>query len=224
MGGMLVGGMGAMSGMQEMGEMADAMEQMASTMGQMAEGMTGGAQDAGAAGGADASGGQGGLQGLEQEISQTLQTLTSEIQQAFGGGQQPNAAGGGQSPNAAGGGQSPQGMPEPMTNAGPQAPASNSGQPAGIAGNEAAELPDLQNLEVDAGGGAGSSRPSHVGGDLDRLRNEVVQGEENGTISSQVANQTLDDIGSGNVQAVEQDLTGTSGSVAGLQNSPSGQI
>jgi hypothetical protein len=78
------------------------------------------------------------------------------------------------------------------------------------------------NLEVDSAGNAPSSRPSHVGGDLDRLRGEVQQGMQDGTISMQTGSQALEDIGSGNVQAVEQDLSGTSGSTAGLDSMQAG--
>jgi hypothetical protein len=78
-------------------------------------------------------------------------------------------------------------------------------------------MPDLMNLEVDSAGNAPSSRPSHVGGDLDRLRGEVQDQMKDGNISMQAGSKALEDIGSGNVQAVEQDLSGTSGSTAGLQ-------
>jgi hypothetical protein len=40
---------------------------------------------------------------------------------------------------------------------------------------------------------------------------------KDGNISMQAGSKALEDIGSGNVQGVEQDLSGTSGSTAGLQ-------
>jgi hypothetical protein len=79
-------------------------------------------------------------------------------------------------------------------------------------------MPDLMNLEVDSAGGGGSSRPGHVGGDLDRLRGEVQDQMKDGNISMHTGSKALEDIGSGNVKAVEQDLSGTSGSTAGVDN------
>ena len=192
--GAIAGLTGAMSGMGEMGgleQAAGGLMQAAGGLEQAVSGMMGGGQ--GQSSGAGAAGGQSGPQGLEQELSQALQQLSQELQQLTGGQEGGQAAGGS--------GQ----------------PAGGSGQPAGISGNAAAELPDLMNLEVDSAGNSPSSRPSHVGGDLDRLRGEVQDQMKDGNISMQAGSKALEDIGSGNVQAVEQDLSGTSGSTAGLQ-------
>jgi hypothetical protein len=220
--GAIAGLMGGMSTMGEMGGLEQAaggleqaaggleqavggLMQAAGGLEQAVEGMMGGGQ--GQSSGAGAAGGQSGPQGLEQELSQALQQLSQELQQLTGGQEGGQAAGG--SGQAAGGsGQAAGGSGQP---------AGGSGQPAGISGNAAAELPDLMNLEVDSAGNAPSSRPSHVGGDLDRLRGEVQDQMKDGNISMQAGSKALEDIGSGNVQAVEQDLSGTSGSTAGLQ-------
>ena len=205
MGGMLVGmGMNAMEGMGEMGglekaaggleQAAGALEQAAGGIEQAVSGMMGGIQGQSQSNGAGGPEGQSGPQGLEQELSQALQQLSQELQQLTGGHEGGQAEGGrGQ---AAGG----------------------NGQPAGISGNAAAEMPDLMNLEVDSAGNAPSSRPSHVGGDLDRLRGEVQDQMKDGNVSMQAGSKALEDIGSGNVKAVEQDLSGTSGSTAGVDN------
>ena len=200
--------LGAMGSMGEMGGMASeagggleqaagSLEQAAGGIEQAVSGMMGGGQGAqggpSQTSGTDGPEGQSGPQGIEQELSQALQQLTQELQQLTGGQQGGQAAGGS--------GQ----------------PAGGSGQPAGISGNAAAEMPDLMNLEVDSAGNAPSSRPGHVGGDLDRLRGEVQDQMKDGNISMQAGSKALEDIGSGNVQAVEQDLSGTSGSTAGLQ-------
>jgi hypothetical protein len=199
-----------MAGMSEMGGMdmvageleqaAGALQQAAGGLEQAASGMTGGAGQ-GASGGAYGVGGQqGGAQGLEQELSQTLQQLSQELQQLSGGpsgGGQPQI--GDQTPS---GGQGPASAQTP-TGGGSQV----------FNGNEASALPDLQNLIVDSSGGSGGARPTHVSGDLDRLRGEVQTAMKNGQMSEQTGAKALADIGSGNVQAVEQDLTGTSGAV-----------
>ena len=217
--GAIAGLTGAMSGMGEMGgleQAAGGLEQAAGSLTQAAggleqavSGMMGGGQGQGQgqSSGAGAAGGQSGPQGLEQELSQALQQLSQELQQLTGGQEGGQAAGGSGQP--AGGSGQPAG--------GSGQPAGGSGQPAGISGNAAAELPDLMNLEVDSAGNSPSSRPSHVGGDLDRLRGEVQDQMKDGNISMQAGSKALEDIGSGNVQAVEQDLSGTSGSTAGLQ-------
>ena len=85
-----------------------------------------------------------------------------------------------------------------------------SGQPAGIGGNEAAELPDLANLESDASGSGPGARPSHTAGDMSRLSGEIKQGMQDGSISEQAGSKALSDIGSGNVSGVEQDLGASS--------------
>ena len=192
--GAIAGLTGAMSGMGEM----DGLEQAAGGLEQAAGGLM---QAAG---------------GLEQAVSGMM-----------GGGQGQSSGAG-----AAGGQSGPQGLEQELSQALQQLsqelqqltggqeggqPAGGSGQPAGISGNAAAELPDLMNLEVDSAGNSPSSRPSHVGGDLDRLRGEVQDQMKDGNISMQAGSKALEDIGSGNVQAVEQDLSGTSGSTAGLQ-------
>jgi hypothetical protein len=211
--GAIAGLLGGMSGMGEMGgleQAAGSLEQAAGGLEKAAgelmqgvggleqavSGMMGGGQGQGQSSGAGATGGQSGPQGLEQELSQALQQLSQELQQLTGGQQ-----GGGGQASGLGGGQ-----------------AGGSGQPAGISGNAAAEMPDLMNLEVDSAGNAPSSRPSHVGGDLDRLRGEVQDQMKDGNISMQAGSKALEDIGSGNVKAVEQDLSGTSGSTAGVDN------
>jgi hypothetical protein len=220
--GAIAGLMGGMSTMGEMGGLEQAaggleqavggLMQAAGGLEQAVEGMMGGGQ--GQSSGAGAAGGQSGPQGLEQELSQALQQLSQELQQLTGGQEGGQAAGG--SGQAAGGsGQAAGGSGQAAGGSGQ--PAGGSGQPAGISGNAAAELPDLMNLEVDSAGNAPSSRPSHVGGDLDRLRGEVQDQMKDGNISMQAGSKALEDIGSGNVQAVEQDLSGTSGSTAGLQ-------
>ena len=216
--------LGAMGSMGEMGGMASelaggleqaagALEQAAGGIEQAVSGMMGGGQGGqDQTSGASGPAGQSGPQGLEQELSQALQQLSQELQQLTGGQEGGQSAGGSGQP--AGGSGQPAG--------GSGQPAGGSGQPAGISGNAAAELPDLMNLEVDAAGSSGKGVSSHVGGDLDRLRGEVQQGMQDGTISMQTGSKALEDIGSGNVQAVEQDLSGTSGSTAGVDSMKAG--
>lgn len=221
--GAIAGLMGGMSSMGEMGgleqaaggleqaaggleQAAGGLEQALGGLEQAVSGMMGGGEGQGQSSGAGAAGGQSGPQGLEQELSQALQQLSQELQQLTGG------QGGGQ---PAGGSGQPAGGSGQAAGGSGQA-AGGSGQPAGISGNAAAEMPDLMNLEVDSAGNAPSSRPSHVGGDLDRLRGEVQDQMKDGNISTQAGSKALEDIGSGNVKAVEQDLSGTSGSTAGV--------
>ncbi|MBB6144768.1 hypothetical protein HNQ77_002724 [Silvibacterium bohemicum] len=162
----------------------------------------------------------GGLQGLEQEVQQALQGLTSEL----GGGQSGGGAGqvgGGQGGQGGGLEQLAQELQQLLGGQGQGGGAPSAGgqgggsgsQPAAFSGNESSALPDLNNLISDASGDSGSSRPTHVGGDLERLRGEVQTAMQNGQMSEQSGAKALADIGSGNIQGVEQDLTGTSGPV-----------
>lgn len=180
-------GMNALEGAaQELGQAGGAIEQAVSSL------LGGGQEQPGGVGEQ-----QGGGQSIEQQLSQTLAQLSQELQQ-MGGGQQ---GGGGAMPQAGGPEQSAGGGAGTGTGA------------TGFSGNEAAALPDLQNLLVDSAGNGGAGYASHVGGDLNRLRGEVQDAMKNGQMSEQQGAKTLEDIGASNVQAVEQDLTGTSGNV-----------
>jgi hypothetical protein len=204
-----MGMMGDMGGLEKaagsLEQAAGSLEQAAGSIEQGVSGLLGGGQGQDQSSGASGPQGQSGPQGLEQELSQALQQLSQELQQLTGGQQN----GGGQA-SGPGGGQG--------AGSGGQAGGA-SGQPAGISGNEAAEMPDLMNLEVDSAGGGGSSRPGHVGGDLDRLRGEVQDQMKDGNVSMQAGSKALEDIGSGNIQGVEQVLSGTSGSTGAGQQS-----
>lgn len=202
-------------GMGAMDMVAGALEQAAGAL-EQAAGLGGGSQGQpggtnGANGPSGPSGQQGGLGNLEQELSQTLQQLSQELQQLSG-----SQDGGSQTPQQVGQGNgSPYGGGDPQggTPTSAAGPTQGGGYSSPMSGNEAAQLPDLNNLIVDSSGGSGGARPTHVGGDLDRLRGEVQSAMQSGQMSEQTGAKALADIGSGNIKAVEQDLTGGSGNV-----------
>jgi hypothetical protein len=160
--------------------------------------------------GAAQSNGGGGIQQLEQELSQALQQLSQELQQLAGGQQGGQQDGGMQGMGGGQQGGGMQGMGGGHQGGGMQG---MGGGMQGMGGGQSvnpSDVPDLANLMVDSGGNAPSSRKSHVAGDENRLRSEVQSGMQSGSISAQTGYKALEDMGSGNIQGVEKDLSGVS--------------
>lgn len=91
---------------------------------------------------------------------------------------------------------------------------SSGGSPAPSGNLSSGESTDLNNLIADASGNNGAGIASHVPKDLTSLRWDVQNAVKDGQMSEQAGAKAIEDITSGNIQGVEQDLTGTSGPVS----------
>lgn len=162
-------------------------------------------------GGQGSNGGPGGLeqqsgpQSIEQQLSQAEQTL-QQLAEELGspGGGSPQQLGG----QAGGGEVEPQGVNTTTVQGGGQG---QGGSQAPIINSQnASQFQAYDNLVDDAAGGGSSHDTTN---DLNGLTSELKNAAESGQISAQQATTALADIGSGNMSALEQAMSGTSGTV-----------